>query len=336
MRIGIIYDRVADYAHIDGPSDRFAEFEPESTISAMKQAVKIAGHQPVDIGSPHNLLNRPEIDLAWNIAEGYGTRNREAWAPVLLEMHGIPFLGSDAATLSSSLDKHLTRLIAKSIDIPVAEGCSVSEVEELRQYELTHFPYLLKPRYEGTAKGIRSSSIAYSADELQTKVSEMLHQYHQDVLVEKLLPGAEYTCSVYGDPLKVMPVIQRSVDRHTRLGVHALSDHREIPDDDQLLPGQLDEDLEQILGQWSLALCREMNVRHFARIDFKLDDDGRPHLLEINPLPTFAVDSHFAVFSEMENVPYPEFLASMLEELIPDADASTQTSREAFTNQPKR
>lgn len=322
MRIGIIYDRVRDYSHIDGPPDRFAEFEPESTINAMKEAVMLSGHDPIDIGSPHNLLEPPEIDLAWNIAEGYGTRNREAWVPVLLEMHGIPFLGSDAATLSTSLDKHLTRIIAEHLGIPVTPGLSVSNPAEVNDHIFNQYPYLLKPRYEGTAKGIEDKSVVYNQQELEAGIKRLREIYSQDVLIEQLLPGAEYTCSVYGAPLKPLPVIQRSVDRNTRLGIHALSDHHEIPEQDQILPGKLDPQLERQLSGWSLALCREMQVCHFARIDFKTDSTGKPYLLEINPLPTFAVDSHFAVFAEMQNTSYPEFLASILDEIIEDALAS--------------
>ena len=318
MRIGIIYDRVADYAHLEGTADRFAEFEPESTILAMKQAIELAGHIPVDIGSPHNLFTRPDIDLAWNIAEGYGSRNREAWAPILLEMHGIPFLGSDAYTLSISLDKHLTRLIARHLDIPVVQGTSVSDPDAIDPADFTEFPVLLKPRYEGTAKGISPQSVVYNPVELKKVVQQMYHSYRQEILVEQFLPGAEYTCSVYGSPLHPLPVIQRSIDRKSGLGVHAITNSQEIPDEDQILPGNLSIELEQELTEWSLKLCREMNVRHFARIDFKMDENGRPHFLEINPLPTFAVDSHFATFSEMEGIDYPQFLADMLQEIISD------------------
>ena len=329
MRIGIVYDRVEDYAHIGGPADRFAEFEPDSTIRAMKEAVKLAGHHPVDVGSPENLLSPPQIDLAWNIAEGYGTRNREAWAPVLLEMHGIPCLGSDAFTLSTSLDKHLTRIIASHLEIPIAPGLVLSSADHIAQQNLPDTPWLIKPRYEGTAKGIDPNAIVYHPEELSGIVSKLIDQYEQDVLVEMFLPGAEYTCAVYGAPLRPSPVMQRSLDRRTKLGVHALASNEEIPESDQILPGSLDVELEQQIITWSMDLCREMNIRHFARVDFKIDHSGRPAFLEINPLPTFAVDSTFAILAEMEGTPYTEFLATILSEIINDVSVKPQTTQQA-------
>ncbi len=322
MKIGIIYDRIEDYKHIDGPEDRFDEFEPTSTIEAMKDAVKKAGHSPVDIGSPHNLLSPPDIDLAWNIAEGYGTRNREAWAPVLLEIHDIPVLGSDAATLSVSLDKHLSRLIARSSGIPVAWGESVSKPEEMQEVSVPAYPLLLKPRFEGTAKGINPNSIVNNREELDKKVPELIKTYDQDVLIEQFLPGAEFTCLAVGSPLRCLPVIQRSVDRESRLGVHALAGVGEVSEGDQILPGLLDDELEQLLISQSLKMCRDMKVRHFARIDFKMDEFGQPFFMEINPLPTFAVDSTFAVIAEMEGKSYISFLADLLNESIEDVYSS--------------
>jgi D-alanine-D-alanine ligase len=57
-------------------------------------------------------------------------------------------------------------------------------------------------------------------------------------------------------------------------------------------------------------------VRDFARLDFKVGMDGKPYFLEINPLPTFAVDNTFAILAELEGVPYEEFLAGILKEAV--------------------
>jgi D-alanine-D-alanine ligase len=59
-----------------------------------------------------------------------------------------------------------------------------------------------------------------------------------------------------------------------------------------------------------------MQVRDFARLDFKCDSDGNPFFLEINPLPTFAVDNTFAILAEIRGEPYEEFLAGVLKQAI--------------------
>ena len=88
------------------------------------------------LGRPHDSARRARaqgdelaVDAALSIAEGYGSRNREAWAPVLLEMLGVPQLGSDALTLSLSLDKAWTRAVVAEAGVPVAPGVVASRSE---------------------------------------------------------------------------------------------------------------------------------------------------------------------------------------------------------------
>jgi len=317
MRIGILYDREDEYPDVDGATDRFAEFEPESTIAVMEAAIRRCGHEPVRLGGPLSLLKRkPEVDLVWNISEGYGTRNREAWGPALLEMYGIPFLGSDALTLSVSLDKRLTKIVAASIGLSVV-GVQFSVDHELgidphRKPSTENRKHFVKPRYEGTAKGLSAASIVSTDAELHAAVARIREDYEQDAVVEPFLAGPEFTVAVLGDPLNAYPVLERGLDAATKLGSHVVKEGGEV-----LVSGSLTPELEATLHTWSLRLCAELGVKHFARLDFKCDEAGNPFFLEINPLPTFAVDQTFAILAELEGVEYAEWLGERLREIIP-------------------
>lgn len=314
MKIGILYDRIEEYPDVDGATDRFAEFEPESTIKVMEAAIRHAGHEPVRLGGPLSILKqKPDIDLVWNISEGYGTRNREAWGPALLEMYGIPFLGSDALTLSVSLDKRLTKIVAVSLGIPVpGTRYSVLGEESSGPRSTSNGLRLAKPRYEGTAKGLSAASIVETEDELNAAVARIHEVYKQDAIVEPFLAGPEFTVAVMGQPLKAYPVLERGLDAATKLGSHVVKDGGEV-----LVSGSLTPELEATLHEWSLRLCDELGVRHFARLDFKCDEAGNPFFLEINPLPTFAVDQTFAILAELEGVEFGEWLGERVREMIP-------------------
>ena len=378
LRIGIVYDRIADY---EDPrhggimaADRFAEFEPKSTIDAMEQAIILAGHTPVRIGSPHRLLDDgPVVDLVWNIGEGYGTRNREAWAPVLCEMKGIPCLGSDAYALTVTLDKALTKQIARGLGIPTADwqvvpwrpdadsgtdqiGLSshkkasagtASDSPDTAGTSLASnpvstvpnpalpFPQFLKPRYEGTSKGITADSIVRSPEQFRKQCLHLLQSYRQDVLAEPFLPDAELTCALAGHPLQPLPVMERGLHA-SGIGSHAMDQRAHLasiagrttkpgsaaeskaddPGDAIRVTGAITPEIERDLTEWSMALCEALGIRDFVRMDFKLDADGRPMFLEANPLPTFGVDSTFAILAEIEGVSYPEYLARILSSAI--------------------
>lgn len=328
--VGISFDSPNEYPGVEGPEDRFAEFEPESTISAMEDAVRYINADPVRLFGPRNLLSgRPDVDVIWNISEGYGSRNREAWVPVLCELYGIPCIGSDALSQSISQDKVLTKKFARDAKIPTSDWLLVSYPSPLPDTSLrqsisntfgdTPWPLFVKPRYEGTGKGITESSICTSFNQLQREISRQGELYTQDLIIERFLPGAEYTVAVSGTPLRAHPVLERGLDAATGIGMHiidALRARSSTPAAEPLsgytLSNQLSIELEARLRTWSLKLCQNMQILDYARLDFKLDSNGNPFFLEINPLPTFAIDNTFAILAELESRPYNEFLGEIL------------------------
>ncbi len=355
LRIGIVYDRIEDYVIDCGPADRFAEFEPESTIRAMEEAIQLAGHLPVRIGSPVRLLEKhPDVDLIWNIGEGYGTRNREAWAPILCEMHGIPCLGSDAYALTITLDKVLTKQIARNLGIstsdwqviPFPGGQAGANHNSNTDHQpesvsvpipapILPFPQFLKPRYEGTSKGITEKSIVHTPDEFRSQCRHLLETYHQDVMAEPFLGGAELTCALAFHPLQAFPVMERGL-HSSGIGSHAVDNSHHLqslsgstphktdnritagsgPDAETFLTCAITPELEADITKWSLLLCSEFGIRDFVRIDFKLTGDGKPMFLEANPLPTFGTDSTFAILAEIRDEPYPVLLSGILSAAI--------------------
>lgn len=334
MVIGISFDSPEEYPEVTGPDDRFAEFEPESTIQAMEEAIRYIGATPIRVGGPKILVkSRPEVDVIWNISEGYGTRNREAWVPVLCEMYGIPCLGSDALSLSISLDKHATKLIAERIRIPTSPWVLArypatidksmksgkrsktdaveNVINEVRNTLNNRWPLFVKPRYEGTGKGIISGSKVYNETSLAEEVSRQFTLYTQDLIIESFLDGAEFTVAVTGTPMICHPVLERALDAVTGIGYHVIDSGQSYRLNNNLTP-----EIEHTLQSWSIRICNEMDVLDFARLDFKMDDLGNPHFLEINTLPTFAIDNNFAILAELSQVPYQEFLGQILRQAV--------------------
>lgn len=317
LRIGLCYDRFGDAPRPPGaPADWDAEYEPEETVAALEDAVRRLGHTPVRIGNARALLAALArgplgVDAAVNIAESYGSRNREAHVPVLLELAGVPCIGSDALSLSVSLDKHLTKTVvaAAGVAVPAGVVVPIGAEAEGRAAGLT-FPVFVKPRYEGTAKGITPSSRCETAEALGDEVERQHMLYAQDVVVESFIDGAEFTVGVVGtgDGARALPALQRAVEPRSGIGLHALDDD----DIDYVLTGDLTGDLEHQLAEAALAAHRALDCRDFSRSDFRVRPDGAPVFIEINPLPTFAPDGTFAILAELDGQPYEAFLADLL------------------------
>jgi D-alanine-D-alanine ligase len=323
--IGLAYELFGSYPPRAGePGDAHVEYEPEETLLALEAAIRILGHRPVRLGRPHDLLGAaakggPAVDAALSIAEGFGSRNREAWAPVLLEMLGVPQLGSDALTLSLSLDKAWTRDLVRAAGVPVAPGRVVRSREEARALDLPGgFPVFVKPRWEGSSKGIGIASRVEDRDGLAAGVERVLADYRQPALVEAFLPGPEYTVTLLGnDPPRALPVLQRALEAGSRIGLHAVEakpgelapPRAELA---HVVPGVLDAELEAELVALAGRAFAALECRDFARVDFKCDAAGRPVFLEINPLPSFAPAGSFGVHAELLGRPLPDLLAEAL------------------------
>ena len=327
LRVGLVYDRFGDAPPPPGaPPDWDAEYEPEETIRALEDALARLGHRPVRIGNVQALLSMMargplDLDAAVNIAESYGSRNREAHAPVLLELAGVPCLGSDALALSVSLDKALTKTIARAVGVATPDWRVVSASASDATYPASLIPHpsFVKPRYEGTAKGIAPSSRCDSAEAALAETRRQLEVYGQDLIVERFVEGAEFTVGVVGtgDGARALPVLQRATERETGIGLHALERHEDasrpfVYDVDAVLSPEL----EAALHRDALAVHRALECRDFSRSDFRVDREGTVWFIEINPLPTFAPDGTFAILAELAGQRYPAFLADVLAEGI--------------------
>ena len=325
MRIGLVYDIFDAYPWREGdPPDADAEYEPTETVVALAAAVRRLGHHPVPLGTAHDLLallDDLSVDVALSIAEGAHGRNREGYAPTLFEMIGLPYLGSDALTLSLSLDKSWTKDLAAAAGVPTPPYRTYARADDIDEADLPGaFPLFVKPRFEGSSKGITTRSKVSTPGALRAQVERLVADYRQDALVEPFVDGGgEFTVAVIGGkepgmPPQALPAMQRAVEMRSGIGLHALERRgRPARDWGHRLGGDLTPELEKELHRLSLAVFKKLRCHDFARADFRVDRDGRPWFLEINPLPTFAPDGTFAIVAELLGRPYEDFLADVLD-----------------------
>ena len=321
LRIALVYDTFDAYEWQPGdPPDADAEFEPAETVDALCEAVRALGHEPVRIGGAHDLLRAiPTLrcDAGLSIAEASGSRNREGYAPTLFEMAGVPFVGSDALTMSASLDKAWTHRIVSAYGVRVPDWRSFDDADAIDPDDLPPFPLFVKPRGEGSAMGIAPTSKVADSNELRAEVDRITRLYRQPALVERFVEGSEFTVGVTHDGDQILPALQRATDRATGIGLHALEARgsrygRDVEERAYDLAHVLTPELEAQLADQTLRAFRALGCRDFARMDFRVDGEGTPTFLEANPLPTFAPDGTFAIVAELLGQPYDAFLGDML------------------------
>lgn len=325
-RIGFVYNQKPDLPALrleegdpqsedEPPSsslsdDEFAEWDSAETIAAVEEALSALGEVvrlEADADFPERLRHS-RIDLAFNIAEGLRGPNREAHVPAICEFFGVPYSGSDPFTLSLCLDKARTKECLAFHGIPTAPFAVVrSESDAALRFILSgsaaspgtlaralSFPLFVKPVHEGSSKGITERNLCRDAEELERQVAFLLEKYHQPVLVEEYLPGAEFTCAVLGngDAATVLPIVGM---RYGALPDGALPvygyeakwlwDSPENPLEIFECPARLDDALRRTIERTVLATYRVLGCRDWSRVDVRLDAAGTPNVLEVNPLP---------------------------------------------------
>ena len=310
--------------------DTYAEWDSEATKLAVKAA--LAERHVVTMieateEAPHHLLKaRP--DIVFNIAEGLRGSSREAQIPAILDMLGIPYTGSDPVTLGICLDKARAKEILSFYQIPNPAFHVVSSIEEL-QHRVVEFPSVVKPLHEGSSKGILNSSIVRTQQELIVQVERILNDYAEPALVEKFLPGREFTVALLGNghTLRVFPIIEIRLDKLPP-GVNPLYsyeakwvwDQTDHPIEMYDCPATIDVDLERRIKETCIKVFTVLRCRDWCRIDLRLDEQGTPSIVELNPLPGILPNpddhSSFPMAARIAGLPYNAMLNAVLDAAI--------------------
>ena len=290
--------------------DLYAEWDSASTIDAIASALAVYG-DVVRLEATPDLpaqLRAEKPDLVFNIAEGLYGVNREAHVPAICEFLGFHYSGSDPFTLSLCLDKARTKEILSYHRVPTAPFLLVGSTEDLDHLlggalELAPpseiVPLFVKPVHEGSSKGITEKNFVRSADELEAQVRLLLDTYQQPVLVEEFLPGAEFTCGVLGNgaDARVLPIVGMNFSALPSGAVPIYGfeakwvwDHPDQPLDIFECPAPISDTLRTAIERVVLRAYRVLGCRDWSRVDVRLDADGVPNVVEVNPLPGILPD----------------------------------------------
>jgi D-alanine-D-alanine ligase len=202
MRIGLVYDLRDDYRALGLSEEEIAEFDNIDTIDQLAGALEALGCEVTRVGRGQALAARlvagERFDIVFTIAEGVKGRSREAQVPALCELLGIPYTGSDSATLAIALDKALTKKVLKQHGILTPEFQLFESWREKLNPALK-FPLIVKPNAEGSSKGIASTSVVDDEPALRELLKDCISRYKQPALCEEFISGREFTVGLLGD-----------------------------------------------------------------------------------------------------------------------------------------
>ena len=318
MNVAILHNRRPATPDPLLPDDAFEEFDRTTTVTAIADALAGLGVTPVPVVADRTAPRRLEdgaFDFVFNIAEGEGGRCREAIAPALCELLGLPYTGPDPLTLAVTLDKATARRIVAP-DVPVASAHLMDDEGDASELRDLHYPVLVKPNHEGSSKGIQASALCATPAAAHARSRWVRARYGQPALVEEFLDGPEITVGIHGNGrgarvlgmMEVAPIddspqafiYSLDVKRHWRLKVQYHN------------PPRVSGKVLQAVTAHALAAYRLLGCRDLARLDFRLDGNERPFFLECNALPGLDPDNSDVVMLAEPAITYPDLVQSVL------------------------
>jgi D-alanine-D-alanine ligase len=268
-----------------------SEYYDPKTVSKVATALSKNGHEIRIINGNKNIINEVQSffsdieipGLVFNMAYGIQGTSRYSHTPSILEMVGVPYVGSSPETHSICQNKILTKILLKNFGILTPKYWHFKSSSS--NFNKVKFPVIVKPVTESSSSGIH---IAKDHQELSKFLINVTHDFKQDALIEQFVPGREFTVSIIGNHPKVeiLPIIEFDFGHDPMLiQTNKTKSKRLIS---KICPADIPLDLEQKIKKICLKIFEKLNLRDYCRIDLRLDSLGNLYVLEVNSMASFA------------------------------------------------
>jgi D-alanine-D-alanine ligase len=267
---------------------------------------------------------RGKVNLVFNVCdEGYDNDPRkELHVPALLEVLGLPYTGASPRCLACCYDKSMVRGVCREMGVPTAEAVFI-KAEDSAFLVPFDFPVLVKPNFGDSSFGITARSVCHSAEELSDAILATRSQFGYDkpLIIEEFLAGKDLSVGIVGNPpdaYTILPIVEEDysvlpADLPRICGYEA----KWLPDSPywkiHSIPAELPEEVAKDIMAWCLQLFERLECRDYARFDWRLDAEGNPHLLEVNPNPGWCWDGHLNKMAGLAGWSYADLLRTILE-----------------------
>ena len=321
--IGIAYNAyvaLPRYNH-ESSSEKAVEITAHEVLTTLTSN----GHQcfvlPLrdDIGKYLHWLEDIKPDVIINLCEGYrGIPQMEANVASVFELLGIRFTGNTSKVLALCQDKYMTKTILKSFGLPTPQCLLVTSCEQKIEMD---FPLIVKPNNEDGSLGIGLNAVVFDKKELQQRVKTIIMRYEQPALIEEYIEGREFNIAIYdhSEP-RALPVSEIDFSGMSEGTPHICSYEAKWHEESLLFlrtppncPARIDSTQTERLQQIAQEAFLSMDCRDYARVDFRIAENGDIFILEVNPNPDISQSAGYARALTAAGIEYKDFWQSMID-----------------------
>jgi len=314
-----------DYAHFDKKAD-FGDkpiVEWKSEFDVIKTLENL-GHQTrvlsdvTELGDIRMVLKAYDPHVVFNLLEEF--RGEGIYVPYVLgylELQRLPFTGCNPYGLVVCDNKSLLKKILRYHRIPVPESTMFARGRRARRLpKKVRYPAIVKSASMHGSVGIAQASVVTSDDKLQERVEFIHDNIQTDAIVEEYVEGRELYAGVMGNRrLEVYPVWEMSFGNLPN-GTRPIATGKVKWDEEYqkklkiktAAAKGLPEGIEERIKRYCKKAYKALGLSGYARMDFRLTEDGRLYLLEPNPNPDLNNEEDFARAAKSAGTEYPELI----------------------------
>jgi D-alanine-D-alanine ligase len=248
----------------------------------------------------------------------HGAGGEDGTIQGMLETQRVPYTGSGVQACAMAMDKVVTKALLEYHGIPVPRGLVRTRSE--RNARLPRgfaLPVVVKPINQGSTVGI---SIVRRPQELAPAIQLAL-KYGETVLVEEYIKGRELTVGVVND--RPLPVVEIEAPQ----GFYDYAAKYTRGASVYKSPAPLPARTSKLLQSLALEVHRRLGCRAATRVDFRLDERGRPFVLELNTVPGMTEMSLLPMAAKVAHLTYEGLVEAILQSAV-DRAALFQRDKE--------
>lgn len=305
MKIALVF---AEYTELPKEILRLnpgADKHMENIVNSITRALKNGGHEvvpvPANVDMLRTIVDIGDIDIIFCHYEPMENLHLQGNVFAALELLGIPIVGSGMFNQALALSKETTKVILRSFGLPTTKSqVFMSEDEELNEELKSAFPLFVKPESEAQSVGVHNDSCVENEEQLRKTLKRIFSEINPPILVEEFLPGREFTVGVLEEePLLALPVLELKFTKDSPVNYRSIETKlektliKEVPAD---IPEELAKEMQDI----AIKAFKALRADVYARVDIRLDKEGRPQVIEFNTMPGLEEGKSF--FEDAANV----------------------------------
>jgi D-alanine-D-alanine ligase len=327
MKVVILHSEISSCASAD-------EQDVLNQVEAVSSALRTMGHSSIalpfrlDLPSMSERLRSESCDIVFNLVETAGGQGRFIYlAPSLLDCLRMPYTGAGTEATFLSSNKLAAKRLLRAHRLRTPDWVSLTE-SSLKGLFPAASPFIVKSVWEHASVGLEEGSVVCprDADELRDEIRKRLEEIGAEGFAERYIDGREFNLSILAgnDGPEVLPpaeieFVGYSVDKPRIVGYKAKWDEKTV--EYRNTPrrfgfGKPDWPLLRALKGNALRCWNLFQLRGYARVDYRVDRDGTPWILEINSNPCLSPDSGFTAATGEAGLRYEEVIRRIINDTI--------------------